>query len=49
MGLPELIVALLIVGVVLYFFPLDPMIKNLILCVIVIAVILYLFRGHFRF
>lgn len=45
MGLSELIVLLLIVGVVLYFFPIDAVIKNIILCIIVIAVILAVVHG----
>ena len=40
-----LIVLLLIVGVVLAFFPIDGTIKNVILCLIVIAVILTFAHG----
>lgn len=40
-----LVVILLIVGVVLHFFPIDGTIKNLILCLIVIAVILVIAHG----
>lgn len=40
MDLMGLIVLLLIVGVVLAFFPIDGTIKNVILCLIVISVIL---------
>lgn len=45
MDLFGLIALLLIVGVVLYFFPIDGMIKNIILCLIVIAVILTVLHG----
>ncbi len=45
MDLLSLIIVLLIVGVVLYFFPIDGTIKNIILCILVIAVILALFHG----
>jgi hypothetical protein len=45
MDIMGLVVLLLIVGVVLYFFPIDAMIKNIILCIIVIAVIVALFHG----
>lgn len=40
-----LIVLLLIVGVVLAFFPIDGTIKNVILCIVVVAVILALAHG----
>lgn len=45
MDLAALVVLLLIVGVVLYFFPIDAVIRNIILCIIVIAVILTMFHG----
>lgn len=45
MGLGALIVLLLIIGVVLFFFPVDPTIRNVILCIVVIAVILVLAQG----
>lgn len=45
MDLFGLIVVLLIVGVVLAFFPIDGTIKNVILCLIVIAVILSIAHG----
>ena len=45
MDLMGLIVVLLIVGVVLYFFPIDGTIKNVILCLVVIAVVVTLFHG----
>jgi hypothetical protein len=46
MDLISLIVILLIVGVVLAFFPIDGTIKNVILCLIVIAVILTFAHGY---
>lgn len=45
MDLSGLIILLLIIGVVLYFFPIDGTIKNIILCLIVIAVLLSVFHG----
>jgi len=45
MDLFGLIVLLLVVGVVLYFFPIDGTIKNIILCLIVVAVILTILHG----
>lgn len=41
----ELVLLLLIVGVVLFFFPIDGTIKNIILCIIVVMVILTLAHG----
>lgn len=41
----ELVILLLIVGVVLYFFPIDQTIKNLILCIIVVVALLAVL-GH---
>lgn len=49
MDLFSLIVLLLIVGVVLYFFPVDGTIKNIILCLIVIAVLLTVLHGFGTF
>jgi len=46
MDLGGLILLLLIIGVVLYFFPIDGMIKNIILCLIVLAVLVTLFHGY---
>lgn len=56
MDLMGLIVLLLIVGVVLAFFPIDGTIRNVVLCIVVVAVILTLAHGfgwfggsaHFR-
>jgi hypothetical protein len=45
MDLIGLLLILLIVGVVLAFFPIDGTIKNVILCIVVIAVILTLFHA----
>ena len=49
MDLIAVIALLLIVGVVLYFFPVDPMIRNIILCLIVIAAILAVAHGFGAF
>lgn len=49
MDLYGLVVLLLIVGVVLFFFPIDGMIKNIILCIIVVAVILTVLHGFGSF
>lgn len=45
MDLGGLIILLLIIGVILAFFPIDGTIKNIILCLIVIAVILSFSHG----
>lgn len=45
MDLGGLIVLLLIVGVILAFFPIDGTIKNVILCLIVVAVLLSFVHG----
>ena len=45
MDLFGIVIVLLIVGVVLAFFPIDGTIKNIILCLIVIAVILSFAHG----
>lgn len=45
MDLMGLIVLLLIVGVVLAFFPIDGTIKNIILCLVVIAVLVSILHG----
>ena len=45
MGIGGLLILLLIIGVILVFFPVDGAIKNLILCIVVIAVLLVLAQG----
>lgn len=45
MDLGGLIILLLIIGVVLAFFPVDGTIKNVILCLVVIAVLLSFTHG----
>lgn len=45
MDLISLIVLLIIIGIVLAFFPVDGTIKNIILCLIAIAVVLSVVHG----
>lgn len=49
MELLSLIAVLLVVGIVLYFFPIDPTIKNVILCVILVAVVVTVLHGFGAF
>ena len=41
-----LILLLIVVGVILAFFPIDGTIKNIILCLVVLAVVFALFHGY---
>jgi len=51
MDLGGLIILLLVVGVVLAFFPIDGTIKNIILCLVVLAVLfsIFHFNGHYHY